>query len=284
MPGTRRKPGAMAPFVDGYRDWLLGRGYSPATVIRSLIALGHLGRWMEQSEVGLDRLDDAAVRAFVASHVRTRSGRPPHASVAPLLAYLRAEGVVAPEPPAEATALDELIERYRRWLSVERGLASETVRGRIQTARRFLANLSEEPERIRTITGGDVTRFLLAECERVPVARPGGRGGVSRPGGRVRAAHRTPFRGAPYGAARPVPDRVRHGVRARRALPGRGRPPLPQRVLHPRRTIRQRTQGFILGARPSGARGRRRAVYRARPGQRPQLRRRAHRPGSRPGR
>ena len=25
------------------------------------------------------------------------------------------------------------------------------------------------------------------------------------------------------------------------------RPPLPQRVLHPRRTIRQRTQGFILG-------------------------------------
>jgi hypothetical protein len=30
------------------RAWLLGRGYSAAVVIRSLIALGHLGRWMER--------------------------------------------------------------------------------------------------------------------------------------------------------------------------------------------------------------------------------------------
>jgi hypothetical protein len=40
MSGSRRKPGPLGPFVEGYRAWLLGRGYSPSVVIRSLIALG----------------------------------------------------------------------------------------------------------------------------------------------------------------------------------------------------------------------------------------------------
>ena len=173
MAGTRRKPGAMAPFVDGYRDWLLDRGYSPLTVVRSLIALGHLGRWMQQNGIGVDRLDDAAVCAFVAGQVRTCAGRLPLASVTPLLTYLRAEGVVSPEPPAAMTAIDQLIASYRSWLSVERGLAQETVRGKVEIARRFLGSVSDEQERIGLIAGGDVTRFLLAECERVSAASAG---------------------------------------------------------------------------------------------------------------
>jgi hypothetical protein len=56
----------MASFVDGYRDWLLERDYSLATVINSLIALGHLGRRMERNHIGVERLDGAAVGAFVA--------------------------------------------------------------------------------------------------------------------------------------------------------------------------------------------------------------------------
>ena len=39
MSGSRRKPGPLGPFVDGYRAWLVGRGYSPSVVVRSLITL-----------------------------------------------------------------------------------------------------------------------------------------------------------------------------------------------------------------------------------------------------
>jgi len=173
MSGTRRKPGAMAPFVDGYRERLLERGYSPATVIRSLIALGHVGRWMEQNEIGVDSLDDGAVRAFVTSRVRTRAGRLPLASVNPLIAYLRAEGFVAPEPPGAMTGVDELIASYRSWLSLERGLAPETVRCNIGLARRFLTGVSDEQGSVGGIAGDDVTAFLLAECERVTPASAG---------------------------------------------------------------------------------------------------------------
>jgi site-specific recombinase XerD len=168
MAGTRRKPGALAPFVVGYRDWLLERGYSPVTVVKSLIALGHLGRWMDHNGIGVERLDDGAVRSFLAGQARTRAGRLPLASVQPLIAYLRAEGVVAPEPPGTLTAVDELIAGYRSWLSFERGLAPETVRGNVELARRFLPGVS-----VGLITGGDVTAFLLAECERVSSASAG---------------------------------------------------------------------------------------------------------------
>ena len=51
MPRSRRKPGPLGPFVEGYRAWLLGRGYSPSVVVRSLITLGHLGRWLERNEL-----------------------------------------------------------------------------------------------------------------------------------------------------------------------------------------------------------------------------------------
>jgi hypothetical protein len=66
MSGSRRKPGPLGPFVEGYRAWLLGRGYSPSVVIRSLITLGHLGRWMERDALAVEQLTAAAGSAFLA--------------------------------------------------------------------------------------------------------------------------------------------------------------------------------------------------------------------------
>jgi integrase/recombinase XerD len=96
VSGARRKPGRLGLYVEGYRACLLELGYSPLSVTRSLIALGHLGRWMEREDVDVDQLDADAVMAFLAAHVKDR-GRRPTAGVWPLLDYLRAEGVVAPE-------------------------------------------------------------------------------------------------------------------------------------------------------------------------------------------
>jgi hypothetical protein len=66
MPGTRRTPGPLGPYVEGYRSWLLERRYSPLSVTHSLAALGHLGRWMAREDVEVGRLDGDTVRAFLA--------------------------------------------------------------------------------------------------------------------------------------------------------------------------------------------------------------------------
>lgn len=158
MPGPHRHDGQLGVFVDGYCARLLERGYSPATVARSRIALGHFGRWMQREGIGVDRLDDQAGRAFVATQIRV-GGRLPLASVRPLLGYLRDAGMVAPEPTGPVTAVDELVEGYRAWLVVERRLAPSTVRSRERVARRFLAELISAPDVTEpvTVTGADVT-------------------------------------------------------------------------------------------------------------------------------
>ncbi len=67
MSGTRRKPGRMGPFVEGYRVWLLEAGYTPGTTRGMLKVLGHLGRWMDGEDVEVGDLDGAAIEAFLAS-------------------------------------------------------------------------------------------------------------------------------------------------------------------------------------------------------------------------
>src|SRR4051812_21288158 len=68
---------------------------------------------MEREDVDVDQLDADAVTAFLAAHVKDR-GRRPTAGVWPLLDYLRAEGVVAPE---SAGCYRRLIADYRRGCS-----------------------------------------------------------------------------------------------------------------------------------------------------------------------
>ena len=40
MTGRRRKPGGMGPFIEGYRAWLAGRGYTPGTIVNMLAMAG----------------------------------------------------------------------------------------------------------------------------------------------------------------------------------------------------------------------------------------------------
>ena len=168
MSGSRRKPGPLGPFVDGYRAWLLGRGYSPSVVVRSLITLGHLGRWLERNALAIDQLTAKAVSSFLAEY-RDDRGRLPGASAWPLLEYLRAEGAVPPEPPTVVAPVEQLVGEYREWLVCERGLAPVTVRASEQFARRFLAGRvsAGDPRGVLGITAGEVNAFLVRECARV---------------------------------------------------------------------------------------------------------------------
>jgi integrase/recombinase XerD len=168
VSGSRRKPRPLGPFVDGYRAWLIGRGYSPSVVVRSLITLGHLGRWLERNAFAVDQLTAGTVSSFLAEY-RVDRGRLPGASVWPLLEYLRAERAVSPEPPTVVTPVEQLVGEYREWLVCERGLAPVTVRASEQFARRFLGGRVDavDPCGVLGITAGEVSAFLVRECARV---------------------------------------------------------------------------------------------------------------------
>jgi site-specific recombinase XerD len=167
MSGSRRKPGSLGPFVEGYRARLLERGYSALSVTHSLTVLGHLGRWLDGHDVDVGQLDDEVVRAFLADYVR-QYGHLPTAGVMPLLDYLRTEGLVAPERVRPPSPLDRFVGEYRDWLAVERELAPETVRGYTQLARRFLEERVSPADElgVARLSGAVVTGFLLGESTR----------------------------------------------------------------------------------------------------------------------
>jgi len=178
MSGTRRKPGRLGPFVEGYRSRLQVLGYPPSSAKHKLTELGQLGRWMADRDFDPAQLGSTAVEKFVAA--RRAAGRPRVAGVhafAPLLDHLRDEGIIAAEEPGPATALEELIGCYRRWLVADRGLAEATVLRYEKLARRFLAQCagSGDPVAIAELSGTAVTAFLLGECARVSVGSAKGR-------------------------------------------------------------------------------------------------------------
>lgn len=179
MSGTRRKPGRLGPFVEGYRVWLLEAGYTPQTVRGMLKVLGHLGRWMAREEVEVGAVDTAAIEEFLAS-LRAEGLRrvPTVRALGSLVAYLRDVGVMTPEDAVgKAAPVEELVEEYRRWLVVERGLAAATVLRYEVLARRFLTGrVSPEDELgVAGLGGGDVSAFLLGECERVSLGSAKGK-------------------------------------------------------------------------------------------------------------
>lgn len=178
MAGTRRKPGRLGPYVDGYRSRLLSLGHTPGTVRGQLGLLGQLGRWMSSEGLASSELDAARVEDFLAArraegHRRVPSMR----SFAALLEYLTDERVIAPDDASPRNASDGLLVAYRDWLVGDRGLAPLTVLRYEKLARRFLQErTAEDGSRfVEDLTGADVIAFLLQESARVSVGAAKGR-------------------------------------------------------------------------------------------------------------
>lgn len=178
MPGTRRKPGRLGPYVEGYRSWLQALGYRPSSARNKLKELGQLGRWMAGQEREPAELSGAQVEEFLAARRAEGCRRVPRGrSFVPLLDYLRDQGIIAAPEPESLTALDELIGCYRRWLVAGRGLAPATVLRYEKLARRFLAGRARlgGPVVVADLSGAEVTTFLLTECARVSTGSAKGR-------------------------------------------------------------------------------------------------------------
>lgn len=101
----------------------------------------------------------AARRA--AGHVMLRSPR----ALEPLLAFLREQGVEPALVVVAATPAEEELERYRRYLLGERGLAAGTVRGYVDIVGPFLAGqVAAEGSGLEHLAAREVSAYVLAEC------------------------------------------------------------------------------------------------------------------------
>jgi site-specific recombinase XerD len=176
VSGTRRKAGQLWPHVEGYREWLKQRGYTPGTVRNMLKDLGQVGLWLSAEGLKAEDLNEERMAAFQSARRRVgRSRSPGPRAMVPLMSYLREAGAV-PERAPLVTPLGAFLASYRSWMVQERGLALATVLRYENTARRFLQESSVggvfAPE---ALTGADINAFLLREFARVSSGSAKGR-------------------------------------------------------------------------------------------------------------
>lgn len=157
--------GPMGQYAQGYREHLVAAGYAFGTVQRLNSQLAEVSRFLEQEALDVIELDEAVAARFAAW--RTAKGRVGWTSplcLRVLLTYLRGIDAIPPQSKAGGGPFNELLDDYRRYLTEERGLASKTVAGHLNAARRLCSGVAESADQLGALRAADVTRYLLSTC------------------------------------------------------------------------------------------------------------------------
>jgi integrase/recombinase XerD len=166
-PDRVRVSGPLAGFADGFGVHLAEQGYSLWGAAEQLYLLAHVSRWMEVE--GLQPV--ALTPAMVGQYIVWRRGQGYLSSLSPkslrrVFGYLDGLGVLPPED-AVPSPVEELVEEFRGYLLVERGMAAGSVRLYSRTARLFLAERSDPLENdLAHLSGAEINVFVLREARR----------------------------------------------------------------------------------------------------------------------
>lgn len=139
--------------------------------MNELRQVARLSRWLEDRELGAERLDGERVEEFfdvqrAGGRYRAQWSRP---GLRCLLEVLEGLGVLEHEGQSALTLTETLLDSFERYLLVERGLASGTVRGYVDHARKFLDGLPPGST-VGEVTAADVTMALRRVADAVSVA------------------------------------------------------------------------------------------------------------------
>lgn len=164
-----RVRGPLAGHTCGFAEFLAGQGYTPGSIRLQVHLVAQLSRWLEAEGVAVEELTELEAARFIAvRRARVRRLFRSRRALEPVIGYLRDVGVVpAPAPAGSLTAVEQLLERYRRYLLVERTVTVGTAKVYLTAIRSFVAGFERNGQlELQLITAADVSAFLLAETAR----------------------------------------------------------------------------------------------------------------------
>jgi len=159
--------GPLAPWAPGMKERLVTLGYTRRMVERHLQFAGGLSRFLQQRGVTAGDLCPELVGEFVgAIRAKNSSWRPTSKSLSWLVDYLRDAGVatvlVVPRAPSEQQVL---VERYRDYLTVERGLEPDTVANYVRVVTLFVT--VQAGRGLEELDASDISGFMASQCRQV---------------------------------------------------------------------------------------------------------------------
>lgn len=162
-----RVSGPLAGLAAGYAAYLAGRGYASSSVRQHLGLMADLSTWPGEQGLGPDGISPPVAERFAAWAGTRRTYLATARSLAPLLGYLRAEGVLPEPAPAPEDARALLLAEYRQYLRAERGLAGTTIRDYAVYAAEFAAALEDSPGTgLAALSGARVLDIVSAQARR----------------------------------------------------------------------------------------------------------------------
>jgi integrase/recombinase XerD len=154
----------------GLDEDLRRQGYAVGTIWKQRKLLNDLIGWLQVQELVMGDLSMAQVDRFMANRraagVRKLKTRK---ALGPILDHLRGLGLVpVAEAPVEDGPVAEILNRYRQFLTEERGLVPVTGLGYVNRLRPFLdRRLSAAGLDLGSLTPADVTSFVVEFCPRL---------------------------------------------------------------------------------------------------------------------
>jgi len=128
--------GPLAPLAGELLDELKAQGYSPSWSVVQLRLLAGLSCWLEDKELGGEGITAGVLEEFSAA--RIAAGGPSSRVLLPgggLMRFLRSHGCLAVDVVPVPGPAEELLGRFRRHLTVERGLQLGTINNYERAAR-----------------------------------------------------------------------------------------------------------------------------------------------------
>lgn len=154
-----RVSGPLEPWAQEFASGLAGLGYALPAIRPVLFVFAFVSHWLRKRRLRPGNL--------TAEHVeqlrRVRRSDIYRRSLSKVLQFLRGVGVAPPEHPStRRTGLDRLLDRYRAYLTDERGLSDKVVRWYCILAGRFLGDRPRGAP-LRQLSAGEVREFLRNE-------------------------------------------------------------------------------------------------------------------------
>ena len=156
--------GPLAHLAGELRDDLHAQGYSPSWSVVQLRLLSGLSCWLEEKGLSGEGITVDVLEEF--SSARMKAGGPSSRVPLPggaLIRFLRSHGCLAADPVRVAGPAAELLGRFRRHLTLERGLQVGTVENYEHAAGVFLEAVGSAGG-LEAIDARWVTRFVVDEA------------------------------------------------------------------------------------------------------------------------
>ena len=174
FPSTtkRMRQGPLSKHIDAYSTAQVEQGYGHHSIRQQLLVIGDFSGWLEQRGIAIRNLDSNVIDRFLRlrqQQRQVRRGDP--IALNRLLSMLCQKGVVKPARVV-VSARSKAINKFRRYLSLERGLSQATLLNYVPVIEQFLCErFSDKAPNVRALCAADVTGFVVRQAHRLSPVR-----------------------------------------------------------------------------------------------------------------